>query len=568
MIIFITFILWIIFTLFFISFNKKINDLFLFYILKIFYKIPPNNIFYKIVRLILQILEKVLLYIVKKEVINIDYSKYKNSNDEFDFFVNKIKNNENFSLSRYQDWEYSYISWKSVVAWEWWKSPSYIWNFWKRLWNTLDINSKNFYYWISDPFSDETSYNFLSSKIINKKNITIWNIFTWKNSDRLLDFFSNFNSDWFLICNEKWKNLTHIWKFKIQNKFLVKNTADVFFDKEWENFLNNLLDVVKSEENKIFLFASWPLSNIFIYECFKVNPNNIYLDIWSSFDQIIHWKKTRTYMNKKSKEYNSIYYTPKFYDEEIKDNMEDWVTVILNVFRRQKNLNKQIESLLSQSIKPKEIIILQNYYEWESELSDDIKTKYKVFTCSKNTWVWWRFAIALLSKTKFICIFDDDTIPWNRWIENCITEYNKKRWLYWTIGLIYNNTFEYHNNSRVWWHNNSELDSWVTQEVDIVWHSWFFDREMLTKYWQDSEVYLDDSLAWEDMHFSYILQKYMNLWTYVPPHPFWDKTLWWSVDWEKYGNDDVALWKNWWDDKFEKIYKKYINKWFKILKNK
>lgn len=567
MIEFFMFIIWFILAFLILSFNKKINDLFLFYVLKIFYKIPPKNLIYKVFRLLLQLVEKILLKIINNNNLKIDYSKYKNSNDEFNFFIDKIKKWENFSLSRYQDWEYAFIIWKSVVAWEWWESPSLIWEFWKVLKNTLSISSSNFFYWISDPFSDEKTYNYLISNIDNKNNITMWNIFTWINSEKLLNFLQEFDSSWYLICNEKWEKLNNIWKFKIIDKFLINNTADKFYYEKWKDFINNLLNEVTKVNNKLFLFASWPLSNIFIYECYKKNPNNIYLDIWSSLDQIIHGKKTRTYMNKKSKEYNSIYYIPKF-EENIDIIDDNWITVVLNVFRRQQNLQKQIDAINNQTIKPKEIIILQNYYEWENELWKELKNKYTVFTCSKNTWVWWRFAIALLAKTKYICIFDDDTIPWEKWFENCINENKKKRWLYWTIGLIYENTFEYYNNKRVWWHNNAELDSNITQEVDIVWHSWFFEREMLTKYWQDSEVYLKEPLAWEDIHFSYILQKYMNLNTYVPPHPFWDKSLWWSIDWEKYWNDEVALWKNWGDTKFEKVYKKYIKKWFKILNSK
>lgn len=568
MIDFFMFIIWFVLAFLILSFNKKINDLFLFYVLKIFYKIPPRNLLYKIIRLILQLIEKLLLKIDNdNNNLKIDYSKYKNSNDEFKFFIEKIKKWENFSLSRYQDWEYSFIIWESVTAWEWWKSPSSVEDFWLKLKETLHISNSNFYYWVSDPFSDKKAYNFFISHIENKSNVTMWNIFTWKNSEALLEFLEKHQDEWYLICNESWKSLNNIWKFIIKDKFLVNNSADKFYYENWKQFIDILLNKVSEVNNKLFLFASWPLSNIFIYECYKKNPNNIYLDIWSSLDQIIHWKKTRTYMNKSSKEYNLIYYIPIFeqWENFIEDN---WVTVVLNVFRRQQNLQKQIDAINKQTIKPKEIIILQNYYEWEKELSAELKNNYTVFTCSKNTWVWWRFAIALISKTKYICIFDDDTIPWEKWFENCINENKKKRGLYWTIWLIYENTFEYYNNKRVWWHNNAELDPNITQEVDIVWHSWFFEREMLTKYWQDSDVYLKEPLAWEDMHFSYILQKYMSLSTYVPPHPFWDKSLWWSIDWEKYWNDEVALWKNWGDTKFEKVYKEYINKWFKILNSK
>lgn len=565
----IIFVSWFLISFIILAKNKKINEIFLFYVLKIFYRIEPKTIFHKIIRLFLQIVEKVLLFIQwnNNTSKSIDISKYKNSNDEFDYFINKVKNKENFSLSRYQDWEYAYIIWKSLTAWEWWKSPEKVWDFWELLWKTLWIDESNFYYGISDPFSDEKAYNFYISKIKNKWNITMWNIFTGKNSEKLLEFLSSFNEEWFFIWNENAEDLKSIWNFKIKQKILVDNSADQFFYKHWKEALDKLLKLATEESNKIFLFASWPLSNIFIYECYKKNPHNIYLDVWSSLDQIIHKKKTRTYMNKKSKEYNSLYYIPKFESLE-KKSLDDSITVIINVFKRGNNLQEQINAIENQTVKVKEIIILQNYAEWEDEIPEKIKKKHTVFICSKNTGVWWRFAIALLAKTKYICIFDDDTIPWKKWLENCINEYKKQRGLYGTIWLIYQNSYEYYKNKRVWWHNNAELDANKTQQVDIVWHSWFFDREMLTKYWQESELYLYEPLAWEDIHFSYILQKYMDLWTYVPPHPFSDISYWWSIKGEKYWNDDVALWKNGWDNKFEKVYKYYIAKWFKILNSK
>jgi hypothetical protein len=45
------------------------------------------------------------------------------------------------------------------------------------------------------------------------------------------------------------------------------------------------------------------------------------------------------------------------------------------------------------------------------------------------------------------------------------------------------------------------------------------------------------------MHFSYTIQKYLNLKTYVPPHPENDRSLWGSLKGEKYGGGMVSLWQ-------------------------
>jgi hypothetical protein len=39
--------------------------------------------------------------------------------------------------------------------------------------------------------------------------------------------------------------------------------------------------------------------------------------------------------------------------------------------------------------------------------------------CNRNLGVWSRFAYALNAKTKYVCVFDDDTIPGNNWLKNC-----------------------------------------------------------------------------------------------------------------------------------------------------
>ena len=80
-----------------------------------------------------------------------------------------------------------------------------------------------------------------------------------------------------------------------------------------------------------------------------------------------------------------------------------------------------------------------------------------------------------------------------------------------------------------------------TQKVDIVGHAWYFERDWLSAFWR--EIPADDIFfAGEDMHFSYSIQKYLGLNTYVPPHPHNDKEMWGSIPesaWS-YGTDQHA----------------------------
>jgi hypothetical protein len=47
----------------------------------------------------------------------------------------------------------------------------------------------------------------------------------------------------------------------------------------------------------------------------------------------------------------------------------------------------------------------------------------------------------------------------------------------------------------------------------------------------------------EDMHFSYMLQKYAGIKTYVPPHPRSDMEMWGSIK-GAYGGDSASLWES------------------------
>jgi GT2 family glycosyltransferase len=56
-------------------------------------------------------------------------------------------------------------------------------------------------------------------------------------------------------------------------------------------------------------------------------------------------------------------------------------------------------------------------------------------SCNKNLGVWARFAYALNASTEYVCIFDDDTIPGNRWLENCLNTIQTHNGLLGTAGI-------------------------------------------------------------------------------------------------------------------------------------
>lgn len=201
--------------------------------------------------------------------------------------------------------------------------------------------------------------------------------------------------------------------------------------------------------------------------------------------------------------------------------MKPKISVVLNVFRRSSSFRVQLEAVQSQSIKPFEILVWENA---EDRVPRELRSSLVLARSTKNFGVWARFAFALNAKGDFVCIFDDDTIPGERWLENCYGTMLETPGLLGTRGIVFDspNTYSMHSDIGVYGPNN------ITQPVDIVGHSWFFKTSWLSHFWREYENRFPEDLAGEDIHFSYAIQKILRLPTLVPPHPASDLSLWGS----------------------------------------
>lgn len=213
------------------------------------------------------------------------------------------------------------------------------------------------------------------------------------------------------------------------------------------------------------------------------------------------------------------------------------ITVILNGYKRPDYLKTQLDAINNQTIKPESIMLWQNQgADFDPELTKNITH----VNSNKNFGVWARFAFALNARTEYVCVFDDDTIPSPKWLENCLDTIKTHNGLLGTIGVRFLSKDSYQPIKRFGWadNNNNEV-----VEVDIVGHAWFFRREWLKYFWMEMPSKEDSELVGEDMHFSFMLQKYADIKTFVPPHPVGQEELWGSnsvLGW-KMGQDSVAI---------------------------
>jgi hypothetical protein len=215
------------------------------------------------------------------------------------------------------------------------------------------------------------------------------------------------------------------------------------------------------------------------------------------------------------------------------------VTVILNGFRRPHALQEQYLAVKNQTYPDIKIMFWGNTYDVETvnQFPKEILSSCTTAICNENLGVWARFAFALNAYTPYICMLDDDTIPGKKWIEHCLDSIKSTSGLMGGRGVRFTGD-DYLNypgcNYEGVGKGNESL-----KRVDIIGHSWFFERDWLRFYWLDMpDVQL--SSGGEDMHFSYVLQRRLGLYSYIPPQPEDDPELWASTNPSKYGEDMVA----------------------------
>ena len=230
-------------------------------------------------------------------------------------------------------------------------------------------------------------------------------------------------------------------------------------------------------------------------------------------------------MKEKCKTSNSTYYRGK-------------VSAIINLYKRQDACREIYESLVCQTYPVSHIYVWVNGQITDGERSTLRKAMpmARFIFCDENMGVWARFAFGLNIRTEFSVIFDDDTIPGVRWVENCMESMATEEALYGTVGLIYNKPLSYMNHRRVGWPspNANHIN------VDIVGHSWFYKTDWLRQYWYQVDDIDGITFCGEDMHFSYALQT-IGVKTIVPPHPIGEKELWGSLKGLAAGTGEEAI---------------------------
>jgi hypothetical protein len=236
------------------------------------------------------------------------------------------------------------------------------------------------------------------------------------------------------------------------------------------------------------------------------------------------------------------------------------IAVLLNVFKRGEVFEKQLRAVQHQSVKPVAIYVWKNAGD---DIPNHLKDEVIIADCNNNLGVWARLAFALNIDAEYICMFDDDTVPGLRWLENCSNTIKTHNGLLGTRGLRFLSKRRYGIYTCFGWTDPNEK----VEQVDIVGHAWFFRRDWLAAFWNELPERGFDKLVGEDIHFSYAIQKHLKLNTYVPPHPIDQKDMWGSIS--EVGmvsgvSPDAVSMRPDAAERFNKVYLNYIKKGFKL----
>lgn len=216
------------------------------------------------------------------------------------------------------------------------------------------------------------------------------------------------------------------------------------------------------------------------------------------------------------------------------------ISVILTAWMRPQYLEEQVERVINQTISPTEIVLWYNkppdrlgLLERKQLLCFRNDRYVKKIICDYNFGIIPRFALASALEGEYVCIFDDDTMPGERWFENCLHYVDSEKVLCGTIGLRFlSKTEPVTQKPRMGWEGmNTELEI-----VDLVGHSWFFRREWAKYFWDEEPP---SRTFGEDIHYCAMLQR-RGIRAACPPHPENNRSLWGSVK-GHLGVDRVAI---------------------------
>jgi hypothetical protein len=213
------------------------------------------------------------------------------SANDFQYFVNKIKNSVPFAVIRPADGEYNILQNRTLTNIDNWTFVSNG-SLFTDLTEALHIASnKNCYVGIPcECCNIEMSKWYISTFKLNPLYTTFANVFVNKNWKKWVSFLTDEKIPFIFIGPNNLPNQFCVNKYINIPLYLVNK-----WDTDGKTFTQNVINEIKNHKNKVFLFSGGPISKIIISHAWNQHPHNIYLDIGSSLDIFMKGSSNREY---------------------------------------------------------------------------------------------------------------------------------------------------------------------------------------------------------------------------------------------------------------------------------
>ena len=210
-------------------------------------------------------------------------------------FIRKIDNLEDFALARYWDWEHMLIEGKEVWPWtqasvqDKRQSPQELTLLWLSLSRTMDICSSKYFYAI--PCCCNPQWELWYREHIKSDNITYANVFINGNYPTWERFIKTLKRDVIVIANHEGKDKRY--PFPVKKFIPMSDDCVNYYKQNCGRMLKSFRILAKESTNQLFFISAWPMANVIVYEMFKANPHNTYIDVGSALDLWTKWRATR-----------------------------------------------------------------------------------------------------------------------------------------------------------------------------------------------------------------------------------------------------------------------------------
>ena len=227
----------------------------------------------------------------------------KNYRDDLKILIEKLKNGETFSFSKYADGELHILSNLPINNGEFWFIPEKNGINRQDMIDSLRFKHDNYYVGVSCPccIGGLPVHNWYKKQSgQNLENLTWANLFVNGNHsyyiEKMVPLYLNYKV--VLVSNSD-SNLNSL-PFEVEKHFKIGKNA-------WVKNLNVVSEIKQYiDENEIsnylFLFCAGPFGNILTHQLFDHNKNNTYIDIGSTLNHFLLGDagKNRGYLRKES----------------------------------------------------------------------------------------------------------------------------------------------------------------------------------------------------------------------------------------------------------------------------